>query len=114
MTALPDIVEGLLELGLSAATVREILQSALAKKTSRIFLNDRQLFLAAPILDALGIRFFLSPQKYLFEQDAGKGGFSGNRRELIPGGSPVGSFMVHMGTDTGSRAGGARGGSRRR
>jgi hypothetical protein len=68
-------------------------------KISRIFLDDRQLHVVSPVLDDLGLTFFLSPDKYLFDQDAGKGGFSNSVSALLPDTSPLGSFMVHLGRD---------------
>lgn len=97
MTDFYDVITKLQKEGLSAATVREILQSAIGQKVSRIFLNDRQLLSISFIFDHLGLRFFVSKQKYLFTEDKGKGGFSNSIDQLLPENSPVGFFMVHLG-----------------
>ena len=67
---------------------------------SRTFLDDRQLHVVAPILEALRLKFFLSPHKYLFDRDTGKGGFSNGVSALLPDTSSCGSFLVQMGHDT--------------
>ena len=69
---------------------------------SRIFLNDEQLHIVAPVLEELELKFFLSPQKYLFNTDVGKGGFSNSAATLLPHNAPCGSFMVHLGRDIGA------------
>ena len=92
-----NIFEKLKRSDFSPATVREIIQSAYAEKISRIFLEDEQLHYLAPVLDELGLDYFLSPKKYIFNQDVGKGGFSNSIRKLVPTTSPNGAFMVHIG-----------------
>ena len=92
-----NIFEKLKQSEFTPTTFREIIQSAHTDKISRIFLEDEQLHLLAPILDDLGLEFFLSPKKYIFVQDVGKGGFSNSIKEIIPNNSPIGSFMVHIG-----------------
>ena len=92
-----NIFEKLKRFNFSPATVREIIQSAYAKKISRIFLEDEQLHYLAPVLDELGLDYFLSPKKYIFNQDVGKGGFSNSCRKLVPINSQNGVFMLHIG-----------------
>jgi len=92
-----NIVKKLKSSEFSPATIREIIQSAHTGKISRIFLEDEQLHNMAPVLDELCLEYFLSPEKYIFTQDVGKGGFSNSIRELVPNSSPIGSFMVHIG-----------------
>ena len=60
-----NIFEKLKRSDFSPATVREIIQSAYAEKISRIFLEDEQLHYLAPVLDELGLDYFLSPKKYI-------------------------------------------------
>lgn len=99
MISFNENINLLLSAKLSPSSVREIIQSVYTNKITRIFLNDKQLALVAPILDALSLEFYLSPQKYLFDYDSGKGGFSNGVSELLPDTAPVGAFMVHLGLD---------------
>ena len=85
-----NIFEKLKQSEFTPAILREIIQSANTDKISRIFLEDEQLHHLAPILDELGLEFFLSPKKYIFAHDVGKGGFSNSIKEKIPNTSPIG------------------------
>jgi hypothetical protein len=95
------IAEQLKEVGLSPASIREIIQASTTKKITRTFLTDQQLNKCAPIFDGIKLNYYLSPHKYLFSNDSGKGGFSNAVDALLPDSVPVGSFMVHLGLHAG-------------
>ena len=97
--SMSNMITDLFDAGLSPSVVREIIELKHGKRVSRLFLDDEQLLKASTVFDKAKLKYFLSPGKIIFNQDSGKGGFSNSGSSFVPDSTPIGSFMVHVGTD---------------
>lgn len=89
----------LLELNLSAATIREILQAQANQKVSRTLLTEHQLLKMIPIFESFSMCFCISEEKYLTLEDQNKGGFSNKFGISVPVEVEEGYFLVYFGNN---------------